>query len=221
MDTEAIDHCTRRSIARREELGAVSLVRYGSAERGDFVPGVSDLDYFAVVEDGDVIPDLRELLRQCTAGVDYREIDIAWEYADNFPDPYAGIPFKCLTIYQADFRQHHTLVFGEDVFSDLPVYEFEDELPRRLDRIERLADVEAETVESLRIIAGECVRLRALVDGADSLRKGDVLDTLLEHDRCEALRLYRAYVEGEPIGCSESELRAFIDSQVDILREWA
>lgn len=52
-----MDECiARRTAADARLVDAVyALVRYGSYERGDFVPGVSDIDYFAVFEGDDPV----------------------------------------------------------------------------------------------------------------------------------------------------------------------
>lgn len=56
---ERMDECIIRHLKSDDRLleELYSLVRYGSFERSDFVPGLGDLDYFVVIEDDDAIID--------------------------------------------------------------------------------------------------------------------------------------------------------------------
>lgn len=213
-----MDACIVDRIEADPELdeGVHSVVRYGSFERGDFVAGLSDLDYFAVVDDDDVAHRLLSVLEDCAAPVDVREVDLAWEYPENVGDRDAGVPFKCLTVYQTDFRRHHAVVYGEDVVATLPVRTFEEELPRRFDRLERLAD-EVEEDRMVRILAGETARQRARFEGAGSLRKDDVRETLAAEGPDDALRVYEAYLDGEDL--DPAFCRRFVVEQVAAMRD--
>ena len=42
--------CIRRNLGRVP--GLYSLILYGSLARGDYLPGTSDVDFFAIIEDG-------------------------------------------------------------------------------------------------------------------------------------------------------------------------
>lgn len=216
---EEADVCTVRRIESEPSLAEQihSLIRFGSFERGDFIPGQSDLDYFVVFEDDESIyKNVESLLGDCTEATLYREIDLAWEYHENLSNPYDGVPYKFLTIYQTDFRRHHTLVYGTDICPELPRYDFSEELPRRLDRMERLL-AENEDDRMLRFLAGECARLQAVLDGAPSLRKRDVLATLEDNGRTEAYELYRRYADGE-VPFEPRYYRLFIEEQVARMR---
>lgn len=199
----------------RQSLDA--LIRYGSYERGDFRPGHSDLDFFGVFNTeppSKIVDQLEEVLRESTSEIDHRGIDLAWERATNLGRPDAGVRFKFLYVYQFDFRRHHTVVFGD--FPSIPPREFREALPRRLDRIDRL--VEDAGDEGLQILAGEMARLRALYNGADSLRKQDIIDTLTDTEHSEALRVYEAYLDDEVPPYTSDQLRMFVCREVDALR---
>lgn len=253
MAADDVDACIDRRIEASDGLARAvhALVRYGSFERGDFVPGLSDLDYFAVVdtaalgdrqpggdaledrsdrtgenapEDGHgdqharvrtaVVEPLEEILRACAEPIDHRGVDLAWEYRRAFEHPDAGIPFKFLTVYREDFRRHHAVVYGVDVTDELPSVDRSAALSDRLDRLAGLAEEHADDPEALRFLAGETARLRALLDGADSLRKDDVLAALEATDRTDALRVYRTYLEDGTDALPSSFLREYVADAV-------
>lgn len=222
-----MDDCIADGIAADDALASAvhAVIRYGSYERGDFVPGVSDIDFFVVLaEERDVVADVEALLESCTADLEVRDVDLAWEYLWNLDDPLNdGYPWKFLTVYQRDFRDNHAVVYGEDVVDRLPEYDFEELLAWRLDRVrETLAEYADDGDEKmLHVTVGELVRLRALVDGAESLRKDDVLSTLAEHDRDDAHRIYAQYVDGGDYDFDPERLASFARSTVAELREGA
>jgi len=217
-----MDDCIADRIAGDDALAAAvdSVVRYGSYERGDFVPGESDLDFFLVLdagaaEDG-VVGDVESILRDCAADVPVREVDVAWEYRGNLADPLnEGRPWKFLTVYQQDFRQHHTVVYGTDVADTLPPYDFDELVEWRAGRLRELADEAHKEGDRklLHVAAGEVTRLRALVDGADSLRKDDVLAALAASDREAAHRVYEHYVESGSYDLDPELLVSFVREQ--------
>ena len=71
--------------------GLHSLILYGSLLRGDFVPGTSDVDFFAVLEDGTdpegIIEKIKPALEECSAFLNPVEVDVAWEWLSNLHDP--------------------------------------------------------------------------------------------------------------------------------------
>lgn len=211
-----MDECLHRRLpgtgAVRSEL--VSVVRYGSVERGDFVPGVSDVDFFVVVRDSEtVVPVVETVLRECCEHLDHRGVDVAWEYRENLGDPDAGVPFKFLTVYREDFLQHHSVVYGADVTGEIAPVELAARLPARIERVRRLAAERSDDRRALRLLAGETARLRAVLEGADSLAKDDVLAALEAAGRRRARRLYEAYVSGDPVEWSADALRAFVNAE--------
>lgn len=68
------------------------------------------------------------------------------------------------------------------------------------------------------MVAGETARLRSLLDGAESLRKADVLATLAEHDLTDAYRVYHAYVSGASDDVAPDFLSQFVDEQTTAMR---
>jgi len=95
--------CIRLGIGGDAELSEelYSLVLFGSYVRGDFVEGVSDLDFFAVVKGKDeAVPRLRAIIEDCTREVDCILVDLPLAYLRELDDPMnKGFPFKFLTFY--------------------------------------------------------------------------------------------------------------------------
>jgi predicted nucleotidyltransferase len=211
----------------RKKLGRVpglhSLILYGSLVRGDFVPGTSDVDFFAVLEDGTdpepVLRGIEPVLEECSSFLSPVEVDVAWEWLSNLSDPLnLGYPYKFLTIYQRDFRGNHAVVIGEDVVDIIPTYSMEELLPARLEGILRNLERFSENRKMLHILAGETARLLAFLNGS-SLGKGDVLKKLGELGDMEALEVYRSYLDRRKARFREEFLKEFIRSRVEKLKE--
>ncbi|WP_297498286.1 nucleotidyltransferase domain-containing protein [Thermococcus sp.] len=214
-------NCIRRWLGRVP--GLHSLILYGSLVRGDYLQGTSDVDFFAVLEDDakpeKVISKVRPVLEECTESLKPVEVDIAWEWLSNLHDPLnLGYPYKFLTVYQADFRENHLVVLGEDITELLPEYRVEDILPGRLDSILRNLERFSGNMKMLHILAGETARLMAFLHGS-SLRKGDVLEKLEELKDEEALKIYRSYLMGRKMEFSGRFLRDFITKRVERMKK--
>ena len=212
--------CIRRNLGRVP--GLYSLILYGSLIRGDYLPGTSDVDFFAVFEGGvepeEVLSKLQPVLEECTKSIQPVEVDIAWEWFSNLRDPLnLGYPYKFLTVYQADFRENHLVVLGEDVVQLLPKYRVEEILPRRLEGILRSLERFSGNTKMLHILAGETARLVAFLNGS-SLGKEDVLRKLEEIGDNETVEIYRFYLDGRRMEFSEEFLRDFIASRVEGLK---
>ena len=216
---EVVD-CIRHHLGRVP--GLYSLILYGSLARGDYIPGTSDIDFFAVLED-DIEPEetlskIRPVLEECSKPLNPVEVDIAWEWLSNLRDPInLGYPYKFLTIYQADFRENHVLIIGEEVVGLIPEYQVEDILPQRLEGILRSLERFSGNTKMLHILAGETARLVAFLNGS-SLGKEDVLRKLEEIGDNEAVEIYRFYLDGRRMEFSEEFLRDFIASRVEGLK---
>ncbi|WP_297417202.1 nucleotidyltransferase domain-containing protein [Thermococcus sp.] len=213
--------CIRRELGRVP--GLHSLILYGSLVRGDYLQGTSDVDFFAVLEDGmepeEVLSKLQPVLEECTEGLKPVEVDIAWEWLSNLRDPLnLGYPYKFLTVYQADFRENHLVVLGEDITELLPEYRVEDILPGRLDGILRNLERFSGNMKMPHILAGETARLMAFLNGS-SLRKGDVLEKLKELGDEEAVRVYRSYLDGRKTEFDGEFLVGFVASRVEKLKK--
>ncbi|KPU62581.1 nucleotidyltransferase [Thermococcus sp. EP1] len=220
---ESIIECIKNKIEKNRELRdeLYSLILYGSFVRGDFIEGVSDLDFFAVIKDNEkVIASLKIVLEECCANLGAVEIDLAWEYLENLDDPlHKGFPFKFLTIYQQDFLEHHVVIYGDDITSLLPRYYFKDLLKWRIERLLASINKFSGNLKMLHIGAGEVVRLLALIHGARSLRKKEVLRVLEIIGDIEALEIYRAYLNGRELRFSEDYLKEFVRSRCEILKK--
>ncbi len=210
--------CIKKRIIQDDELknGFYSLILYGSFVRGDFLENVSDLDFFAVItKDESIIPKLRQVLEDCTKEVNAVEVDLAWEYLENIGDPLRkGVPFKFLTIYQEDFLENHIVVYGKDISDVLPKYKFEDLLDWRIERILKLIKRSKGNTKLMHILAGETARLLALINGAKSLRKNDIMNILEKIQDEEAIEIYRAYLDGRKLKFDENFLVGFIESRI-------
>ena len=214
--------CIRRKLGRVP--GLCSLILYGSLARGDYVPGTSDVDFFAVLEDGaepeETLLKIRPVLGKCSKPLNPVEVDIAWEWLSNLRDPInLGYPYKFLTVYQADFRENHEVVLGEDIVELLPGYQVEEILPQRLEGILRnlARNLSSGNLKMLHILAGETARLMAFLHGS-TLRKEDVLRKLEEIGDNEAVEIYLSYLDGRKMEFSEEFLKGFIASRVGGLK---
>ena len=119
-------------------LGIHSLILYNSYVRGDFVEGVSDLDFFAVLtgDHEEIIPRLTPILEECTSGIEKILLDLSWSRLSEIDDPLnKGFPFKFLTIYQDDFLENHIVVYGKGVEDILPRYDREELFRWRTERL--------------------------------------------------------------------------------------
>jgi len=177
----------------REELH--SLILFGSYVRGDFVDGVSDLDFFAVINESNerCIARLTLLLEVCTKNVKRREVDLAWSYLEELDDPLnKGYPFNFLTIYQDDFLGNRVVVYGEGIDGVFPRYDWRTLIGWRAERLLENLERDRGNPKMLRIGAGQVIRLLALVNGADGIGKDDVLKALEALGDSEALEIFRA-----------------------------
>ena len=220
MRAERLTDCVRRKLGRVP--GLHSLILYGSLVRGDFVPGTSDVDFFAVLEDGAdpefVLHEITPLLEECSAFLNPVEIDVAWEWVSNLNDPLRkGYPYKFLTVYQRDFVENHLVVLGEDVVDIIPEYSIEELLPERLEGILKNLKRFRGNPKMLHILAGETARLIAFLNGS-TLAKEDVLRTLRELGDEKAVRIYDAYLAGRRMEFDEGFLEEFVVSRVEKMK---
>jgi len=121
----------------------------------------------------EVLSKVRPVLEECTESLKPVEVDIAWEWLSNLRDPLnLSYPCKFLTVYQADFREHHLVTVGEEVTGLLPEYSVEEVLLSRLEGILRNLehDLSPGNLKMLHILAGETSRLTIFLHGS-SLRK--------------------------------------------------
>ena len=192
-----------------------SLILYGSIVRGDFIPKVSDIDFFAVVRSEAVIPILKEILEDVCRDLEALEVDLAWEYLDNIYDPLnRGYPFKFLTIYQDDFIKHHIVVYGRDIVDMLPRYDAESLIKWRCRFLLNLLERHKGNTKMLHIIAGETARLMAWIE-SKSLHKEAVLETLVRLGDSDALKIYNAYLDKRRHPYTDGFLIQFVKSRIN------
>lgn len=211
--------CIRKKIEQDIELkeNLYSLIMFGSYVRGDFVDGVSDLDFFAVLREGreEIIPRLKVVLEECTSGVKRLLVDLPWEYLENLDDPLnKGYPFKFLTFYQDDFLENHVVVYGSGIEDILPRYDWRTLVRWRAERLLNAAVRFKGDPKMLQLSAGEVARFMALLNGARSIKKSDILGALEEIDDEEALEIYTAYLNGRELEVEEEFWVNFIISRI-------
>lgn len=212
--------CIKDRIEHNDAMKEVlhSLILFGSWVRSDFVSGVSDLDFFAVLKGEPhekVIPWLSTILEECTEHVRCTEVDLPWEYLENLDDPLnKGYPFNFLTFYQDDFLENHILVYGEGIERILPRYDWRTLIGWRAERLLKNLKRDRRNPKMLRIGAGQVIRLLALMNGARSIRKDDVLKTMEALDDPKALEIFRAYLEGRVLDRGEDFWVDFIRSRL-------
>ncbi|WP_231855743.1 hypothetical protein [Thermococcus peptonophilus] len=129
-----------------------------------------------------------------------------------------GYPYKFLTIYQTDFRENHVVILGNEVVEYLPEYSLEDLLPARLNGVLNGLEKFKGNLKMMHIQAGEVARLMAYLNGS-SLRKDDVVRTLEQIGDKDAIKIYRAYLNGRKIPFPEEFLREFITKRVEWIKE--
>lgn len=70
----------------------------------------------------------------------------------------------------------------------------------------------------LRIGAGQVIRLLALINGARSIRKDDILKTIEALDDPEALEIFRAILGGRELDRGEEFWVEFIRSRIEKIK---
>jgi predicted nucleotidyltransferase len=207
----------REKIAADPELSKIySLVLFGSYVRGDFVPGLSDLDFFVVVRNE--LPDmdrLKEIIEGCAEGIKYKLIDLPWERLEDLRDPMRlGYGFKFLTIYQRDFLEHHEVVYGEEVAHLIPLYPMDELIRWRTERLANSGKLIEENPDLAPVVAGEVCRLIAVINGAKGISKQTILETLEKVGDEQALEIYKAYVENRQLSMDREYYLGFIASRI-------
>jgi len=190
--------CIRERIERDDVTreGLHSLILFGSWVRGDFVDRVSDLEH-----------------------VRRTEVDLPWEYLENLDDPLnKGYPFNFLTFYQDDFLENHVVVYGEGIEHILPRYDWRTLIAWRADRLLKNLERDRRNPKMLRIGAGQVIRLLALMNGARSIRKEDVLKAMEALTDPEALEIFRAYLGGRELDRGEDFWVDFIRSRLEKIK---
>jgi predicted nucleotidyltransferase len=191
-----------------------SLILYGSIVRGDFIPNVSDIDFFAVILDDKIIPVIRNILEICCSDTGAVEVDLAWESLENIRDPLnKGYPFKFLTVYQDDFSKFHIVIYGKDIVDDIPRYDSRSLIRWRCEFTLKNLYKNKDNLKMLHIIAGETIRFIAWLE-TSSLHKDDVIDFLKKSGDKEALDIYLSYLGGRLLSFDRQYLVDFVRDRV-------
>jgi predicted nucleotidyltransferase len=211
--------CIKDRIGNNETLvkSLYSLILFGSYVRGDFIEGVSDIDFFAVFNDftEKSIPKLIEIIEGCTSSIKYKLIDIPCANIIDLREPLKQIhPLKFLTFYQEDFLKNHKVVYGEDISDILPSYDKKTLQNARAEQLIRAPQRFKDDLKLLLLSAGETVRFEAIINGSNSISKVDIMKTLEKIGDEEALDIYSAYIEGKEIEFSKEYLSSFIVSRI-------
>ena len=154
-----------------ENLYSLSL--FGSYVRGDYIEGVSDLDFYAVFKEytEESVNDITLIAEECTQGLKRRHVDVCWSLLEELDDPInKGFPFKILTVYQDDYKENHTLIYGNEIVDLIPSLNQREMIRIRAKSYHELAAQRIETT-ILKVISGEVIRYMALIHGALSIRK--------------------------------------------------
>ena len=211
--------CIRDRINQDGDLasGIHSLIVFNSYVRGDFVEGVSDLDFFAVLtgDPKEIMPRLTPIVEECTLGIEKVLLDLPWSRLSEIDDPLnKGVPFKFLTIYQDDFLENHVVVYGKGIEDILPRYDRKELFGWRAERLLNSPERFKDDPKMLRISAGEAIRLMALMYGSKSIGKGDIRATLEAIGDEEAQEIFEAYLDGRNLERSNEYWAEFIASRV-------
>lgn len=209
--------CIRRRITVDPELSKIhSLLLFGSYVRGDFVPGLSDLDILMIV--GDEAPDmdhLREIIGSCVEGVGHKLLDLPWERLENLRDPMnMGYGFKFLTIYLRDFLENHEVVYGDEIAHILPRYDTDTLIKWRTKRLSISGELIKDRPEMAPVVAGEVCRLMAMISGAEGISKQVVLDALKAVGDEQATDIYESYVKKRKPDKGHEYYIEFIESRI-------
>jgi len=198
------------------------LVVFGSSVRGDFKPGVSDLDILTILRDDDeaVAERLLEAVKRCVEEMNILLVDMPWMTVDQLRDPIGtGCGFKFLTFFQADFLAHHRMVHGAEIAPLLPRYDPRELAAWRARRL--LGNIERfrERPHMLKVSAGEAAKFLAVVHGAEDIRKETVLEALRELGDGQAYTLYSEYVDGVDAHRCTEYYAGFISSRMNAYLE--
>ena len=85
----------------------------------------------------------------------------------------------------------------------------------RARRLLKNVDRDGGNAAMLRVGAGEVIRLKALMGGARSIRKDEILRVLRTLQDDESLEVFMAYLEGEELNWSEEDLVSFTRTRLE------
>jgi hypothetical protein len=140
------------------------------------------------------------LIKECTSMLNTLRLDISCGTLSDLDNPLnKGFPFKFLTFYQDDFLKNHIVVYGEGIEAVLPRYDRRELFRWRAQRL--LVNIEdfKDDLDMLQIRAGEVIRLIALLNGAESIEKNEIYDTIKRLGDEEVIEIFEAYLAGRKL----------------------
>jgi len=192
-DAWKIVSCIENVLKRKNSKKIFSAVVYGSLLRGDFIPGISDIDLLIVFKreaDIEYINRLQEAIWKCSEN--YRGeahfekiVDILWIYKDGLPLKNTDVvsPFKCLSIYAFDFVKYSKVLFGVDFRKDLKVPDPKKMVKTRAKRLLELLEkfTREKKYNMVEILAGEAIRLAQICYGEATIDKRLVFRNFMKY----------------------------------------
>ncbi len=214
LSNRIIDSIKRNNYLKRS---LYSLILYGSIVRCDYIPRISDIDFFAVITNEKIIPNLKDILEDSCRDMDAYEVDLAWERLENIEDPLVkGYPYKFLTIYQKDFIENHLVIYGREIVHLIPRYNWRNLIKWRCRFLIKHAEKNMENRKMMHIIAGETIRLQTWIK-TERLDKHTVLRTLEEAGDHEGLSIYKAYLNNRSEAYTSQYLYKFIKNRLNTI----
>lgn len=219
--SEGFEDRVRKRIKESERLSRklASLIIFGSFIRGDYIPGLSDLDFFAVFEefDEETYEKLLKILKKETGELSPKLIDLPYELMDNLSDPMnKGYFFKFLTFYQNDFLNNHRVIYGKEIRQIIPRYKQSELIEWRAEKMLSNAELFARTrPELLKVQAGEVAKFLAVVNGETKIDKKSVLKSLEKLGDKKAYKIYYEYVNEEDEQHSNEYYIQFIKTRLE------
>jgi len=176
----------------------ISLILFGSYIRGDYIPGLSDLDFLVIIKDFDeeIYLKVKNILMEETRDLNPKLIDLPYELLENLSDPInKGYQFKFLTFYQKDFLKNHKVIYGREIKHLIPRYKQKNLIKWRAEKmLSNAKRFASENPELLKIQAGEVAKFIAVINGENKISKQNILTSLKKLGDEKAYKIYYKYV---------------------------
>ncbi len=210
---ELVDEIKKDTVLRDQ---LISLIAFGSIIRGDFIENQSDLDIYAVFKkmSKEPISKLTELIEKHVK-INYRILDFACSNLEELSDPLTkGYPYKFLIADQEDFRQHHLLLYGNEISNLIPVYSWNETKHWRATRLIKNIERFKDRPDMMRIGAGQTILFMTREAGATGIGKDETLRVLKQIGDKQAIEIYTAYLEGIELDYPHAYWADFIKSRL-------
>lgn len=195
----------------------VSLIVFGSYIRGDFVESQSDLDIFAVFDrmTKTNISKLTDLIEKHVK-INYRVLDFACSNFADLDDPLTkGYPFKFLIAHQDDFRENHLVLYGSDIVSLLPDYNWDEIKHSRANRLVENIERYKDKSHLLPIGAGQTILFMTREAGATGIGKKETMRVLKQIRDEQAIEIFSAYISGIKLDYPREYWVNFVKSRLE------